>query len=57
MKTILQGQVDGKRGKRSPRLRLVGQIIKDVGEKKYVRMKRLAERAELRAASKQSSVC
>ena len=39
-------------------LRAKGQIIKDVGEKKYVSMKRLADmRAEWRAASNQSSDC
>ena len=58
MKTIIEGQVNGKRGKGRPRMCYIGQIIKDVGEKKYVSMKRLAERrAEWRAASNQSSDC
>ena len=58
MKTIIEGQVNGKRGKGRPRMCYIGQIIKDVGEKKYVSMKRLADRrAEWRAASNQSSDC
>ena len=58
MKKIIEGQVDGKRGKGRPRMCYLGQIIKDVGEKKYVSMKRLADRkAEWRAASNQSSDC
>ena len=58
MKTIVEGQVDGKRGKGRPRMCYIGQIIEDVREKKYVSMKRLANRrAEWRAASNQSSDC
>ena len=56
MKTIIEGQVNGKRGKGRPRMYYIGQIIKDVREKKYVNMKRLADRrTEWRAPSNQSS--
>ena len=58
MKTIVEGLVDGKRGKGRPRLCSTGQIIKNVREKKSVNMKRLADRgAEWRAALNQSSDC
>ena len=59
MKTIVEGQVDGKRGKGRPPLCpmcYIGKIIKDVREKKYVSMKRLADRrVEWRASSNQTS--
>ena len=56
MKTIVEGQVDGKRGKGI--MCYIEQIIKDVREKKYVNKKKLADRrAEWRAASNQSSDC
>ena len=52
MKTIVEGQVEGKKGKGRPRMSYIGQVIKDVKEKKYVSMKRLADRREKwRAAS------
>ena len=55
MKSIVEGQVKGKKGKGRPRISYVGQVIKDVKEKKYVAMKRLSEgREEWRAASNQS---
>ena len=58
MKTIIEGQVNGKRGKGRPRMGYIGYIIKEVGDKKYVNMKRLTDRrAEWRAASNQSSDC
>ena len=44
MKTIVKGQVDGKRDKGRPQRCYIGQIIKDVREKKYLSMKRLADR-------------
>ena len=46
MKTVIEGQVDGKRSKGRSRMCYIGQIIKDVREKKYVSMKRLADRRE-----------
>ena len=58
MKTIIEGQVDGERGKGRPRMCYIGQIIKNVREKKHVHVKRLADkRAEWRATSNQSSDC
>ena len=55
MKTIVEGQAEGKKGKGRPRMSYIGQVIKDVKEKKYVTMKRLADRREeWRAASNQS---
>ena len=55
MKTIIKEQINGKRGKG---MCYIGKIIKDVGEKKYVSMKRLADRrVEWRAAANQSSDC
>ena len=58
MKTIVVGQVDGKRGKGRPGMCCIEQIIKDVREKKYVSMKRLTDRrAEWRSTSNQSSDC
>ena len=54
MKTTVEGLEDGKRSKARPRMCYIGQIIKDVRKKKYVNMKRLADRrAEWRAASNQ----
>ena len=56
IKTIVEGLVDGKRGKGRPRMYYIGQIIKDIRKNKYVNMKKLAHRrAEWRAASNQSS--
>ena len=47
MKTIIEGQVNDKRDKGMPRMCYIGRrIIKDVGEKKYVSVKRLADRRE-----------
>ena len=46
MKTIVEGQVEGKKGKGRPRISYIGQVIKDVKEKNYVAMKRLADRKE-----------
>ena len=55
MKTIVEGQVDGKNGKGRPRIKYMEQVKKDVKEKKYVGVKRLADRRiEWRAASNQS---
>ena len=55
MKTIVEGQVEGKKGKGRLRMTYIGQGIKDVKQKKYVSMKRLADRREAwRAASNQS---
>ena len=57
MKTIIEGQIDGKRGKGRSRMCYIEQIIKDIKEKNCVNMKRLADRtAEWRAASNQYSI-
>ena len=54
MKTIVEGQVEGKNGKGRPRTKYMEQVKKDVKEKKYVGVKRLADRrTEWRAASNQ----
>ena len=44
MKPIVEGQVKGKKGKGRPQMSYIGQVIKDVKEKKYDAMKRLADR-------------
>ena len=55
MKTTVEGQVEGKKGKGRPRMNYIGRGIKDVKENKYVAMKRPMERrGEWRAASNQS---
>ena len=46
MKKIVEGQVEGKKGKGWPRMRYIGQVLKYVKEKNYVAMKRLADRKE-----------
>ena len=47
--------MEGKKGKGRPRMSYIGQVIKDEKEKKYVAMKRLADRREeWRDASNQS---
>ena len=54
-KTFVEGQMEGKMGKGRPRMSFIEQVIKDVKEKRYVAMKRLADRREeWRAASNQS---
>ena len=42
MKTIVEGQVEGKTGKGLSRMSYIGQVMKDVKEKKYVAVKRLS---------------
>ena len=55
MKTIVEGQVEGKMAQGRPRIIYIGQVMKDVKEKKYVAMKRLSDgREEWRAALNQS---
>ena len=55
MKKTVEGQVEGKKGKERPRTKYMKQVKKDVQEKKYVDVKRLAgSRIKLRAESNQS---
>ena len=56
MKTIVEGQVEGKKGKGRLRMTYIGQGIKDVKQKKYVSMKRLADRKEEWRAEGQTSL-
>ena len=43
MKTTLEGQVVGKKGKGRTRMSYIGQVIKDLKAKKYIAMKRGAD--------------
>ena len=55
MKTILEGQLEGKNGKGRPGTKYMEQVKKDVKEKKYAGVKRLVDRRiQWRAASNQS---
>jgi hypothetical protein len=55
LKILLEGEISGKNYIGRPRMEYVGQIMKDVETKSYVRMKRLAKsREDWRAATNQS---
>ena len=44
METIVEGKVDGKNGKGRPRIKYMEQVKNDVTQKKYIDIKRLADR-------------
>ena len=55
LKTIIEGNIEGKNARGRPRLEYMTQIREDVGKSSYTAMKRMAQhRAEWRAAANQS---